>query len=92
MVRFLLAITAIVGALSLGPLPVAVAGSASSGVDVVHGVAAVDDPASTWSASNSCYYPKCTAAHKAGEGNIPSSSDHYCSKQDRDGDGIACEW
>jgi hypothetical protein len=46
----------------------------------------------TWSASSSCYYPNCTAAHQDGEGNIPSSSSHYCSKQDRDGDGIACEW
>jgi hypothetical protein len=54
-------------------------------------MARVDAPSTTRSASNSCYYPNCTAAHNAEEGNIPSSSDHYCSKQDRDGDGIACE-
>ena len=98
MVRFVLAIAASVGVFSLGPVPVAAAGSASPIVDVVHdatpapSVVEADDPSTTWSASNSCYYPNCTAAHKAGEGNIQSSSDHYCSKQDRDGDGIACEW
>ena len=42
-------------------------------------------------AANSCYYPNCTAAHKAGEGDIPRSSPHYCQSQDRDNDGIACE-
>jgi Excalibur calcium-binding domain len=89
MVRFLLAIAATVGAFSLGPAPVAVAESASAPAP---SAAHVDAPSTTWSASNSCYYPNCTAAHNAGEGNIPSSSDHYCSKQDRDGDGIACEW
>ena len=51
-----------------------------------------DGPDTIWEASNSCYYPNCTAAHKAGEGDIPSTSPHYCEKQDRDGDGIACEW
>jgi hypothetical protein len=97
MVRFLLAIAATVGAFSLGP-PVAVAESASPSVDVASDVAPApspawpDAPGTTWSASNSCYYPNCTEAHKAGEGNIPSSSDHYCSKQDKDGDDIACEW
>jgi hypothetical protein len=98
MARLLLAIAATVGVFSLGPVPVAVAESASPSVNVVHDVApapslaGVDAAGTTWSASNSCYYPNCTAAHKAGEGNIPSSSDHYCSTQDRDGDGIACEW
>jgi len=43
-------------------------------------------------AANSCYYPNCTAAHKAGKGDIPESSSHYCRSQDRDNDGIACEW
>jgi hypothetical protein len=42
--------------------------------------------------SNGCYWTNCTQAHKNGEGDIPQSSDHYCSKQDRDSDGIACEW
>jgi hypothetical protein len=52
----------------------------------------IDVPSTTWNAGNSCYYPDCTAAHKDGEGDIPSSGSHYCAKQDRDGDGIACEW
>jgi Excalibur calcium-binding domain len=39
-----------------------------------------------------CYYTNCTQAHQSGEGNILQGSDHYCSKQDRDSDGIACEW
>ena len=42
--------------------------------------------------ANSCYYPNCTAAHQAGEGDIPQSSSHYCASQDRDKDGVACEW
>ena len=47
----------------------------------------------SWSASaGSCYFPNCTAAHKAGYGDIPSSDPYYCPKQDRDGDGLACEW
>lgn len=42
--------------------------------------------------SSGCYWANCTEAHQNGEGNIPQGSAHYCSKQDRDGDGIACEW
>lgn len=42
--------------------------------------------------SNSCYWSNCTEAHQNGEGNISQGSAHYCGKQDRDGDGIACEW
>jgi hypothetical protein len=41
--------------------------------------------------SGGCYYANCTEARQAGETNIPASSSHYCSKLDRDGDGIACE-
>jgi hypothetical protein len=74
----LIVTTAIFAAVGLGPAPAT--------------VAQADGPGTIWEASNSCYYPNCTEAHKAGEGNIPSSSPHYCSKQDRDGDGIACEW
>ena len=43
-------------------------------------------------AGNGCYWKNCTQAHQNGEGNIPQGSDHYCSKQDRDGDGLACEY
>jgi hypothetical protein len=39
-----------------------------------------------------CYWANCTEAHQNGEGNIPQGSAHYCAKQDRDGDGVACEW
>jgi hypothetical protein len=42
--------------------------------------------------SGGCYWTNCTQAHQNGEGNIPQGSAHYCSKQDRDGDGLACEW
>jgi hypothetical protein len=60
--------------------------------DIDSSVAQVGTPGTTWSSSTGCYHPNCTAAHNAGEGNIPSSSSHYCGKQDRDSDGIACEW
>ncbi|MCB0929628.1 MAG: excalibur calcium-binding domain-containing protein [Mycolicibacterium insubricum] len=36
-------------------------------------------------------YKNCTEARKAGDVNIPSSSDKYGPHLDRDGDGIACE-
>lgn len=36
-------------------------------------------------------YPNCTVARQDGACNIPSSSDKYQSKLDRDGDGIGCE-
>lgn len=42
--------------------------------------------------SGGCYWANCTQAHQNGEGDIPQGSAHYCSKQDRDGDGVACEW
>lgn len=52
----------------------------------------IDDLACTaWDSNGSCYYPNCTAAHAAGVCDIPQSSPYYCPKQDRDGDGYACE-
>ena len=36
-------------------------------------------------------YPNCTAAKADGACNIPSTSDKYQSKLDRDGDGLGCE-
>lgn len=36
-------------------------------------------------------FPNCAAAHLAGVYNIPSSSPAYRNRQDRDGDGWACE-
>jgi tetrahydromethanopterin S-methyltransferase subunit D len=59
---------------------------------VAAAVCVVAVTASPAASANSCYYPNCTAAHKAGEGDIPKSSPHYCPSQDRDDDGIACEW
>ncbi|ORW04707.1 hypothetical protein AWC15_02880 [Mycobacterium lacus] len=39
----------------------------------------------------SCYWANCTQAKANGECNIRDGSAHYCPKQDRDGDGLACE-
>jgi hypothetical protein len=36
-------------------------------------------------------YPNCTAAKQNGDCDIPSSSDKYQSKLDRDQDGLGCE-
>ena len=36
-------------------------------------------------------YKNCTQAKQNGDCDIPSSSDKYQSKLDRDGDGIGCE-
>lgn len=36
-------------------------------------------------------YSNCTQAKQNGDCDIPSSSDKYQSKLDRDGDGIGCE-
>jgi len=36
-------------------------------------------------------YKNCTEARQKGDCDIPSSSDKYQSKLDRDGDGIGCE-
>ena len=36
-------------------------------------------------------YSNCTQARANGDCDIPSSSDRYQSKLDRDGDGIGCE-
>ncbi len=36
-------------------------------------------------------YKNCTQAKQNGECDIPSSSDKYQSKLDRDGDGLGCE-
>ena len=88
--RFL-AIAALIGVIGLGPTPVAVA-AITRDMAPASPVAPVDVSNTTWSADNSCYFPNCTAAHDAGEGNIQSNDPHYCTKQDRDDDGFACEW
>ena len=36
-------------------------------------------------------YPNCTVAKQNGDCDIPSSSDKYQSKLDRDSDGLGCE-
>lgn len=42
-------------------------------------------------ADGSCYYENCTEAKANGDCDIPQGSSRYCSQQDRDGDGAACE-
>jgi hypothetical protein len=49
------------------------------------------DFCTAWNADGSCYYANCSEAFAAPECDIPKGSPHYCAKQDRDGDGIACE-
>jgi hypothetical protein len=36
-------------------------------------------------------YKNCTAAHADGRYDIPKGDPDYVAKQDRDGDGVACE-
>lgn len=36
-------------------------------------------------------FKNCTEARKAGYSNIPSTSEYYGKRLDRDGDGIGCE-
>ena len=38
-----------------------------------------------------CVYKNCTDAKAHGRCNIPEGDPAYCPKQDRDGDGLACE-
>jgi hypothetical protein len=96
MVRVLIS-TATVAAFGLASAPAAFAQSVVPAVGMLPGVAPaasasrVDAPCTAWGVGNSCYYPNCTAAHKAGEGNIPSTSPHYCPEQNRDNDDHACD-
>lgn len=41
--------------------------------------------------SGTCVYKNCTDAKAHGRCNIPQDDPAYCAKQDRDGDGLACE-
>lgn len=41
--------------------------------------------------NNSCVYRNCTDAKAHGQCNIQQGDPAYCAKQDRDGDGLACE-
>jgi hypothetical protein len=69
-------------ALSLLAVPVAPPASADP----------LDDLACTaWNADGSCYWSNCSEAKANGECDIPIGSAHYCTKQDKDGDGVACE-
>ena len=69
-------------AVHAGATPMAVASSAGSPEAV---------PAPIPLNSSGCYWSNCTEAHQNGDSNIPQGNAHYCSKQDRDSDGIACE-
>lgn len=39
-----------------------------------------------------CVFKNCSDAHAHGRGNIPQNDPAYCASQDRDQDGLACEW
>jgi excalibur calcium-binding domain-containing protein len=41
--------------------------------------------------TSSCVYKNCTDAKAHGRCNITEDDPAYCPKQDRDGDGLACE-
>lgn len=41
--------------------------------------------------NSNCVYKNCTDAKAHGRCNIPEGDPAYCPKQDRDGDGLACE-
>ncbi len=57
------------------------------------GAVAIAAPMALASASpaTAAPYKNCTQARDNNDCNIPSSSDRYQSKLDRDGDGIGCE-
>ena len=70
----------VLGAIAIGSAPPVLADQLSS--DCIAGKMNFD---------GSCYYKNCTEAKANGECDIPEGSEHYCSKQDRDNDGLACE-
>lgn len=81
-IRRLLVVT--VSAVGLGLLASPAASTASADP--------FDDLACTiWDSSGSCYWENCSEAKANGECDIPIGSPHYCEKQDKDGDGVACE-
>jgi hypothetical protein len=75
------------------------AAAATAGIIAGSGIGAapvgIADPSdincTQFSEDGSCYYANCTQAKAHGECNIPAGSPHYCPKQDRDHDGVACE-
>lgn len=54
-------------------------------------VVAVPLALATSTTAQAAPYKNCTQARQNNDCNIPSSSDKYQSKLDRDGDGIGCE-
>jgi hypothetical protein len=54
--------------------------------------AAQAGPANAPCKPSGCVFRNCTDAHSHGRGNIPQDDPAYCASQDRDGDGLACEW
>jgi hypothetical protein len=79
MIRALLVAAATAGVIAIGAAPAANAEPPNTNC-----IAGRTD------AGGSCYYNNCTEAKANGECDIPEGSPHYCSKQDRDSDGIAC--
>ena len=74
------AAAAIVWGTTIGAAPAAVAAAPDS--DCIAGLMNTD---------GSCTYANCSEARADGVCDIPEGSEDYCSKQDRDNDGIACE-
>jgi len=86
MIRGLVLVCVFVAGLQVAPIAHAVAPVASPGLSAPAPAVVMPVPM-----ASGCYYANCTQARQAGETDIPSSSPHYCSKLDRDDDGIACE-
>ena len=80
MKRIGLLIATALGAISIGSAPLAVAGTPESRC-----IAGRMNP------DGSCYYENCSEAEADGVCDIPEGDPKYCSTQDRDGDGVACE-
>lgn len=82
MIRWLLVVatsTSVVMAAAVGVAPAAEAELHSNCI------------AGRMNSDGSCYYANCSEAKANGECDIAEGDAHYCSKQDRDSDGIACE-
>ena len=78
--RIGLLIATALGAIAISSAPLAVAGTPDN-----------DCIAGKLDQYGSCYYKSCSAAKADGVCDIPQGDSKYCSKQDRDGDGVACE-
>jgi Excalibur calcium-binding domain len=70
----------------------AAAGAIAGAVIGVAPVASAGPPNANCTEANAdCVYANCAEAKEAGVCDIPQDDPAYCAKQDRDGDGVACE-